>query len=114
MKYLKAYSWKGNVRELENTVNRLLTMVPNSEITPDDLDAKFFNNTPQDIDDFNCDYPAYRKMIEDLAEDKEKEYILHRIRGAKSLRAAAKSISIPNTSLQHKLNNWGYSVKEVL
>ena len=114
LKYLKNYSWKGNVRELENTINRLLTMTPEDEITPDHLDAKFFNNTPQDIDDYSCDYPAYRKMIEGRLEEKEREYILHKIRGAKSLRSAAKSISIPNTSLQDKLNNWGYSVREVL
>lgn len=114
LKYLKAYQWRGNVRELENTVNRLLTMVPDEEITPDHLDAKFFDNTPEDMDDFNCDYPAFRKMLESLLEEKEKEYILHKIRGAKSLRSAAKSISIPNSSLQDKLNAWGYSLREVL
>ena len=114
LRYLKNYYWKGNVRELENTIDRLLTMTPAKEISPDHLDARFFQSSQNGAEVFDCNYPAYKKILDEMLEEKEKEYILYKIRGAKSLRAAAKRISIPNTSLQNKLNSWGYSVSEVL
>lgn len=114
LRYLKNYSWKGNVRELENTIDRLLTMVTDSEITPEHLDAKFFTTTQGAFEEFDCDYPTFKKMLDEMAEEKEKEYILFKLRGEKSLRSAAERISIPNTSLQRRLNSWGYSVSEVL
>lgn len=114
LRYLKNYSWKGNVRELENTIDRLLTMVTDNEITPEHLDAKFFTTTQGAFEEFDCDYPTFKKMLDEMAEEKEKEYILFKLRGEKSLRSAADRISIPNTSLQRRLNSWGYSVSEVL
>ena len=114
LRYLKFYNWKGNVRELENTINRLLTMTPDEEITPDHLDAKFFNDEGHEIGNFNCDYPSYRKSLEQFLEQKEKEYLLHKLRGSKSLRSTAKTISIPKSSLQDKLTAWGYTISEVL
>lgn len=114
LRYLKHYSWKGNVRELENTIDRLLTMVTDNEITPEHLDAKFFTTTQGAFEEFDCDYPTFKKMLDEMAEEKEKEYILFKLRGEKSLRSAAERISIPNTSLQRRLNSWGYSVSEVL
>ena len=114
LRYLKNYSWKGNVRELENTIDRLLTMVTDNEITPEHLDAKFFTTTQGAFEEFDCDYPTFKKMLDEMAEEKEKEYILFKLRGEKSLRSAAERISIPNTSLQRRLNSWGYSVSEVL
>ena len=114
LRYLKNYSWKGNIRELENTIDRLLTMVTDNEITPEHLDAKFFTTTQGAFEEFDCDYPTFKKMLDEMAEEKEKEYILFKLRGEKSLRSAAERISIPNTSLQRRLNSWGYSVSEVL
>jgi DNA-binding NtrC family response regulator len=114
LRYLKNYSWKGNVRELENTIDRLLTMVTDNEISPEHLDAKFFTTTQGAFEEFDCDYPTFKKMLDEMADEKEKEYILFKLRGEKSLRSAAERISIPNTSLQRRLNSWGYSVNEVL
>jgi DNA-binding NtrC family response regulator len=35
---LRAYPWKGNVRELENTIERAVVLSPNTQMTEDDLD----------------------------------------------------------------------------
>jgi transcriptional regulator with PAS, ATPase and Fis domain len=72
LRYLKNYSWKGNVRELENTIDRLLTMVTDSEITPEHLDAKFFTTTQGAFEEFDCDYPTFKKMLDEMAEEKER------------------------------------------
>jgi transcriptional regulator with GAF, ATPase, and Fis domain len=37
MELLQRYSWPGNVRELENEIRKLMVMVPDPEITADDL-----------------------------------------------------------------------------
>lgn len=35
MKILKSHSWNGNIRELENVIERAVVLASNNEITPD-------------------------------------------------------------------------------
>ena len=48
VRQLHGYSWPGNVRELENMIYRLLTDCPSNVVGPEQLDAKFFNEKPND------------------------------------------------------------------
>ncbi|MEM6391935.1 MAG: sigma-54 dependent transcriptional regulator [Planctomycetota bacterium] len=40
---LQGYAWPGNIRELQNTVERLAVLQPGRVIEPSDLPARFFN-----------------------------------------------------------------------
>ena len=114
VQYLKAYEWKGNVRELENTVKRLLSNSVSDEITVDDLENKFFDSDPYGLNDFSCDYPAMKKKIEEQSERMERDYILSKIRGSQSIREAANKVSMAKSTLQRKLDGWGFDLSGVL
>ena len=103
LQYLQRYSWSGNVRELENMVNRLVILNQEDEIRPDHLDAKVFNHNRGEA----TSYTEFKTMME----KKEKEFIISKIQDYSSLREAAKALCIPNSSLQRKLADWGYSFK---
>lgn len=105
LQYLVAYDWDGNVRELENTINRLLVMTPGEEIRPENLDAKVFNATKKSA----RTYSQFKDFLKKEMEEKEREFLVSNIRRFPSIRAAAEALAIPNTSLQRKLNEWGYT-----
>ena len=108
LKYLMEYGWGGNVRELENTINQLIVLNPGEEIKPEHLDAKIFDADKTT----SMSYPQFKNLISKELEEREKEFLITRVRAYPSLRAAAKALSIPNTSLQRKLSEWGHSSKE--
>ncbi len=113
IQYLKSYEWKGNIRELENTIANLLSNSDSSEITESDLENKFFDNSPAHLTDFSCDYKAMKKKLEEYVERIEREFILSKVRDEPSLRVAAESIAISKSVLHRKLKNWGYDLSGV-
>jgi len=108
LQYLKAYEWTGNIRELENSIERLLITTPEEEIKPQHLDAKMFDTNKEST----LSYPQFKNLINKETEEREKEFLISRVRAYSSLRAASKALSIPNTSLQRKLSDWGYKSKD--
>ncbi len=104
LQYLRAYDWAGNIRDLENTINRLLIMTPEDEIRPENLEARIFNASRRAADT----YPQFKESLKKEMEEKERDFLVSKIRRFPSIRAAAEALAIPNTSLQRKLNEWGY------
>lgn len=113
IQYLKAHEWKGNIRELENTIAHLLSNCVSDEVTEMDLENKFFDNSPVELKDFSCDYKAMKKRLNDYVENIEREFILSKVRNEPSLRVAAESIAISKSVLHRKLKNWGYDLSGV-
>lgn len=106
MKLLMDYPWKGNVRELENVIERIVLLVDKGEITPADL--------PSDI----TSYPRDKKFIPDLTSkgmdvdeiigDIEKKYLLTAldlVGGVKT--EAAKLLNLSFRSFRHRLQKYG-------
>jgi len=106
MKLLLEYPWKGNVRELENIIERTAILIDRNEITPADL--------PSDIKN----YPRDKKFIPELTSkgidvdeiigDIEKQYLLNALNlvgGAKT--EAAKLLNLSFRSFRHRLKKYG-------
>ena len=106
MKLLLDYPWKGNVRELENVIERMTLLVDKEEITPEDL--------PSDI----ISYPRDKKFIPELTikgidvdgiiGDIEKKYLLNAldlVGGVKT--EAAKLLNLSFRSFRHRLQKYG-------
>jgi len=106
MKLLMDYPWKGNVRELENVIERIALLVDKDEITPEDL--------PTDI----TSYPRDKKLVPDLTNkgidvdeiigDIEKKYLLTAldlVGGVKT--EAAKLLNLSFRSFRHRLQKYG-------
>jgi len=51
LKMMLNYSWPGNIRELKNVINFLLSMSENQIIKPENLPKQFLNSSTNNIDD---------------------------------------------------------------
>ena len=63
------YDWPGNIRELENSIKKLVLMVPDSELTLDSIKEhlpRIFNKSENDNNKIN-----YLKLIENLFNDRD-------------------------------------------
>ncbi|WP_338450366.1 sigma 54-interacting transcriptional regulator [Niallia oryzisoli] len=99
IRQLCLYSWPGNIRELENTIERALNMVDeDKEIGPEHL--------PVEISGFKT-VPSLRPLAE-MMDDAERKAIMDCIEivnGNKS--KAAQMLGISRTTLYEKMNKYG-------
>lgn len=87
IRYLERYTWRGNIRELENEMEKLMTIVPAKKIEPCHLSSKFFDEriSPQ-MNPFDCTYEEFIKSLQ----NQERQYILNQLNKSSSLREAVK------------------------
>lgn len=92
LKYLEAYPWPRNVRELENTVRRLCVNVAGTKIEPEHLDPVFFEAVLKDR-------PSLRTEQEELLKTK----IEKALQSATSQREAARLLRVPESTLRRMI-----------
>jgi two-component system, NtrC family, response regulator AtoC len=104
MELLCAYSWPGNIRELENTIEQAVALSSQPILTPDDLpvevrdrvDAKSFQNPSQDEQFLFPDTPSLEEV--------KKRYVLHVLsRNQGNVSRTAKILNIDRRSLYRML-----------
>lgn len=105
MKALTTHQWKGNVRELENTIQRLLILREGKEITLSDLPDKIRHPTNVGSNaSFSFIFPDEGVGLEDA----EKELILEALRRAEGNQSrAARLLKIPRHVLLYRLEKYG-------
>jgi two-component system NtrC family response regulator len=99
VRLMENYPWPGNVRELQNCVTKMLTDSSADTITPDRLEAKFFNSEPLST-----------LTLPDLISRQErerKEFITQSLSASKSMRDAAKKMGISKSTLHNMLKKFG-------
>jgi len=95
---LKQYPFPGNVRELENIIERAVALSDGSEITTRDL--------PSDLRELSMSSLETQTLM--TLEEKERQYIqevLKKTRNKKNL--AAEILGVPRTTLWRKLKHYG-------
>jgi DNA-binding NtrC family response regulator len=98
LQILQNYSWPGNIRELNNVIERAVILSTGENITVDDLTADIKSSIPS---------PAVKSDRQSLAE-MEREHILqilHTTEGNKT--RAAEILGISKKTLYHKLREYG-------
>lgn len=106
MKLLMDYEWKGNVRELENIVERISLLTEKNEITVKDLPAEItgYKTTIEGIPVFTDEGVKLDSIIEDI----EKKYILQALEKANGVKTeAAKLLNLTFRSFRHRLKKYG-------
>ena len=101
IKILEKYQWKGNIRELKNTIENMVVLSSGSILEVEDIPEYIIESVNETR---NIDYPMdLNKAIEILEINKIKE-ALEITGGNKS--KASKVLNIPRTTLYYKINQY--------
>jgi two-component system nitrogen regulation response regulator NtrX len=105
MDALRRHPWRGNVRELRNTIERLIIMSPQDTIRPEDLTdvlRKPAEGTPDSAG-----------SLRDFKESVERQFLVQKLRENKwNISATATAIGTPRSNLYKKLEQ--YQIKQEL
>lgn len=108
MKLLMDYSWKGNVRELENIIERTALLTDEEEIQPAEL--------PTEITGYQDDMKYISGLTEEginidkVIGDIEKRYLLQALEKAGGVKTeAAKLLNLSFRSFRHRLHKYNIS-----
>jgi two-component system nitrogen regulation response regulator NtrX len=101
---MKRHAWRGNIRELRNTIERLLIMVPDDEIRPDHLTEVLRRGPESNVNSESTG------SLKDFKESAERAFLVQKLRESKwNISATAASIGTPRSNLYKKLEQYGIS-----
>jgi len=102
---MKRHAWRGNVRELKNTVERLLIMVSDDVIKPEHLEGVL--RGPGGGSAQQSQPPG---SLRDFKETAERAFLVQKLRESKwNISATAAAIGTPRSNLYKKLEQYGIS-----
>jgi DNA-binding NtrC family response regulator len=115
---LQEYDWPGNIRELENVIQRALCFTSAGVLQPEDLHIDTLRaSTP--INESAAPkaaskaVPAYESFRQ-MQLEQEREFLIKTIRECNgSVREAAQKLGLFRTALYNRLNHLGVNIKEV-
>jgi len=103
---LSRMEWSGNVRELRNTVERLLILARGSDVTAGDID-RLVGGTTQTSGTLSGDLLT-AKTFADFKERAERAYILAKLREHDwNVSETARAIDMPRSNLYKKIERYG-------
>ena len=103
---LQNYAWLGNIRELKNTIERVVIMVEKQKISADDLPK--FNASDEPIAS-SFRFPSFK----DATDAYQREFILHKLTEHDgSVAKAAESMGVDRSHLYRRMKNLGIQGKE--
>jgi transcriptional regulator with PAS, ATPase and Fis domain len=103
LKILTGYHWPGNIRELENTIERAVLMAEGETINQDDLSLFFASQTPNSSKN-RIQLPPGGINLDEA----EKGFILQALERSNWIqKEAAKLLGISSRVLNYKIKNYG-------
>jgi len=106
LRFLMNYSWKGNVRELENMVERTVLLTDREIILSEDLPEEICKavETREHLPEISDEGIDFEGILEQI----EKSYLIKALEKAKGIKTeAAKLLNLSFRSFRHKLYKYG-------
>jgi two-component system nitrogen regulation response regulator NtrX len=108
---LQRMEWSGNVRELRNTIERLLILSSGAQITEQDVDLLVGGQSPTEGLSGNLLACATFGEFKDAA---ERAYIIHKLRGNDwNVSETAREIDMPRSNLYKKIEKYDLVREEI-
>ncbi len=105
LRALQEASWRGNVRELRNMIERLVIMVPSDNIDVTDLPAEFFRAAAEIISS-----SMQLNTLQEFKDEAEKAFIIAKLREfGWNVSRTAEAIDTPRSNLYKKIEQ--YNIK---
>jgi two-component system nitrogen regulation response regulator NtrX len=110
----KEFRWKGNIRELRNTVERLILMSPSNEITLQDLTEVSPTGIEGKTEGKDLDLSlAQLETLKDFKETAEKLFLMQKLKQNNwNIAKTAKKIKTPRSNLYKKLEQYKIAIKK--
>jgi two-component system nitrogen regulation response regulator NtrX len=107
--YMKGARWKGNIRELRNTVERLIIMTPGDAIDVDDLrDIVRIESRPSAPDNGGGSEKERPGTLREFKEVAERAFLVDKLREHNwNISKTAEVIGTPRSNLYKKLEQYG-------
>ena len=101
MNILMAHDWAGNVRELENVIERAVNMVQGTEILPEliTLGHEWGLNDKRD--------DQGHRTLKDIVDQVERDILIKTLSQVKSTRQAGKELGVSHTAILNKMKKHG-------
>jgi two-component system nitrogen regulation response regulator NtrX len=104
---LQQLEWKGNVRELENLLERVLILTDREEVQPEDLPAAAAAAAPEAGTAGVADPPGTLKDFKDSA---ERAFLVRKLRENEwNVTQTARSVDTPRSNLYKKIEQYSIS-----
>ncbi len=106
--FLKTFSWSGNIRELKNTIERIIILVDKKEISKKDIEF-LFSPGQSSVDDIIDD----SKSFQDFKEKAERAFILRQLNeNGWNISKTAEILDIQRSHLYNKMKKYGIEKEE--
>jgi two-component system nitrogen regulation response regulator NtrX len=116
METLQRHRWRGNIRELRNTIERVLIMTPHDVIGPDDLPPEIVSSAPgkapaavaSEGGDAVTKAPSSPGTLREFKEVAERAFLVEKLRESGwNISKTAEVLDTPRSNLYKKLEQYG-------
>lgn len=107
--YLQNYDWPGNIRELENVIERAIVMSAGAQIGPQDLPQNILSGQAETIQlQQSREDKGKASNLTAMVEEYERNLVYNILRECRgNIAMAARSLDIKRTTLRYKMEKYG-------